>query len=603
MEYGVIPDHVAYEFKYDKMPLINRGTPAKPNYIPAERCWIVFGQPFKTKLDEAKCEPLMIDFACRRPYQNAEAICKEGYQVLRLDSNSSLKQLGITIGKDLVTVEGRVLIAPMLSYGNKESKSVSNGAWNIAADRVHASCPSSTKWAYVVMDDNRHKPLAIEAGVEAFEKQLENRGVLSNTIGGNAQTLPPFKATTRENITLGKGDRAQTLLELSETMSRLKKTVKLILIIFPSAQPSDFYNKIKFLADVVHGIHTCCVISEKFYKLKKRYGERVWETSPDYFANVALKFNLKLGGRNHEISASPQSSLPNIGTTMVVGYDVIHPTGPETEDMQSHVGFVSSTNAEFLSQWRGYHWQQKARQEILDSQLADAFRIGLESWESKTAFPQNIVIFRDGVSESQYETVLNKELSLIQEGCNKFWKNREASKVKAPRGLNAEKWPPKITLVVSVKRHSTRFYPTDDNSMNSESGNIKAGTVVDRSVTQARYWEFFLTAQDAIKGTARPTRYVVLHDEIFREKFKGTAASRLEDYTHKLCYMFGRATKAVRLCTPAYYADILCTRARAYESVLKDSDFIHRIQGGAEERARIGRAKIHENIKGSMFWI
>lgn len=603
MAHGVITDHVAYKFKYDNMPLINRGTPAKPNYVPAERCWIVFGQPLKTKLDEEKCEPLMINFACRRPYQNAEAICKEGYQALRLDSNSSLKQLGITIGKDLVTVEGRVLTAPMLSYRKKEPKSVSNGAWNIANDQIHTPCPSSTKWAYIVMDDNRHKPLAIDAGVKAFETQLKGRGILSDTIGGNTQALPPFKATTGANITLGKGNRAQTLLELSQMMSRLKQRVNLVLIIFPSAQPSDFYNKIKFLADVVHGIHTCCVISEKFYKSKKKEGVYVWEASPDYFANVALKFNLKLGGKNHELSTGPQSSLPDIGETMVVGYDVIHPTGPETQDMQSHVGFVSSTDVKFLSQWRGYHWQQEARQEILDSKLANAFRIGLESWGSKTAFPQNIVIFRDGVSESQYETVLNKELSLILKGCDEFRKNRKADKLKGPRGLNSEKWSPKITLVVSVKRHSTRFYPTDDKSRNSDSGNIKAGTVVDRSVTQARYWEFFLTAQDAIKGTARPTRYVVLHDEIFRPKYSGTAATRLEDYTHKLCYMFGRATKAVRLCTPAYYADILCTRARAYESVLKDSDFIHRIHGSAEERERIGRAEIHENIKGSMFWI
>ena len=31
-----------------------------------------------------------------------------------------------------------------------------------------------------------------------------------------------------------------------------------------------------------------------------------------------------------------------------------------------------------------------------------------------------------------------------------------------------------------------------------------------------------------------------------------------------LCYLYGRATKAVSICPPAYYADILCERGRCY---------------------------------------
>ncbi len=38
----------------------------------------------------------------------------------------------------------------------------------------------------------------------------------------------------------------------------------------------------------------------------------------------------------------------------------------------------------------------------------------------------------------------------------------------------------------------------------------------------------------------------------------------MEKLTHDLCYVFGRATKAVSICPPAYYADIVCTRARIY---------------------------------------
>jgi eukaryotic translation initiation factor 2C len=44
----------------------------------------------------------------------------------------------------------------------------------------------------------------------------------------------------------------------------------------------------------------------------------------------------------------------------------------------------------------------------------------------------------------------------------------------------------------------------------------------------------------------------------------GFEADQLDEFTHKLCYTFNRATKAVSICPPAYYADLLCERGRAY---------------------------------------
>ncbi len=61
-----------------------------------------------------------------------------------------------------------------------------------------------------------------------------------------------------------------------------------------------------------------------------------------------------------------------------------------------------------------------------------------------------------------------------------------------------------------------------------------------------------------IVNKAKPTHYVVLHDEI------GLGGGQLETITHNLCYHYGIATKAVSICPPAYYADILCERGRCY---------------------------------------
>lgn len=50
----------------------------------------------------------------------------------------------------------------------------------------------------------------------------------------------------------------------------------------------------------------------------------------------------------------------------------------------------------------------------------------------------------------------------------------------------------------------------------------------------------------------------MIHDEI---KF---GADQLQTLTNDVSYMFARATKAVSLVSPAYYADLACERGRCY---------------------------------------
>ena len=69
---------------------------------------------------------------------------------------------------------------------------------------------------------------------------------------------------------------------------------------------------------------------------------------------------------------------------------------------------------------------------------------------------------------------------------------------------------------------------------------------------------FRRTAHGGLQGTTRPTHYFVVHDEI------GFTADALQKLTNAISYMFARATKAVSLASPAYYADLACERGRCY---------------------------------------
>jgi hypothetical protein len=81
-------------------------------------------------------------------------------------------------------------------------------------------------------------------------------------------------------------------------------------------------------------------------------------------------------------------------------------------------------------------------------------------------------------------------------------------------------------------------------------------TVVDRGISEARHWDSFIQAHSALQETALPAHYFTVWDEIFsdgRPTAVGPlgAAYTLQNLTHKLCYLFGRATKAVSVCPPS----------------------------------------------------
>ncbi|KAK5630231.1 hypothetical protein RRF57_005946 [Xylaria bambusicola] len=135
---------------------------------------------------------------------------------------------------------------------------------------------------------------------------------------------------------------------------------------------------------------------------------------------------------------------------------------------------------------------------------------------------------------------------------------------------------PCTTIIIVGKNYNTCFYPMRIEDADC-GGNPKNGTIVDWVLA------YFTTAADAF-----------------------------EDLTHNMCYLFGRATKAVSICPPAYYADLLCYRARCYLHHLFDPS-----SHGSPDASSMGTSAagqswqvpdssmvtIHPNVKDTMFYI
>lgn len=116
-------------------------------------------------------------------------------------------------------------------------------------------------------------------------------------------------------------------------------------------------------------------------------------------------------------------------------------------------------------------------------------------WQDPKALPRHIIFYRDGVSESQYGEVRQKELPQIRKACRDL-----AASYGQP--------VPSICLVIVAKRHYARFYDAP-----SSNKNILSGVIVDEEVVAPKQFNFYLQAHDSPIATALNAHYVVLEDE------------------------------------------------------------------------------------------
>ncbi|KJR88114.1 RNA interference and protein silencing protein (Qde2) [Sporothrix schenckii 1099-18] len=579
------------------LPVVNTGTREHPTYLPAEVCVVLAGQPAHAKLDPSQTQQL-IRFAVRRPQENQAFVAGEGLVMAGLSSstNARLGPFGLDAAARLITVPGRVLASPRVGYGQNKFASVFNGSWNMvprdAQPLKFSAAGSLRNWSclYIELPDAHSRaqtftPPELAHTLAQFHKVMLDSGVTA---------APPLEAKMLRLRGDGLDDP-----QLPEMLFRASEKLQLLLVVLP-ASPIPLYNRIKQLGDVRCGIHTVCVVGSK---LAKTQGQ------DQYMRNVALKCNLKAGGRNQVVEPTRLGLLAE-GKTMVVGIDVTHPSPGSSARAPSIAGMIANADGGALGQWPGVlRVQAEARQEMV-AHLHEMLVSRLRLWQTRQkALPQNILVYRDGVSEGQYPLVVAEELPRLRAACRDVYPAADQAK-----GL------PKMTLVVVGKRHHTRFYPTTAADADDRTGNTKPGTVVDRGVTEARSWDFFLQAHAALQGTVRPGHYVVLLDEIFRPRYEPTGksttapapgavgvADRLEDITQSMCYVFGRATKAVSLCTPAYYADILCERARCYLSSVFDesteASTVASQAGGGRGLPLDQDVLIHPRLRDSMFYI
>ncbi|KAJ6172607.1 Qde2 [Penicillium chermesinum] len=553
-KYISVGEYFKEEYNIDvdpKMPVINTGTRQNPIYLPVEVCEVQPGQTFGSKIGPMQTAA-MLNFAVRgrKPGHNAQSIVTKGVDMLGLNEsdNGTLASFGVKVGTSLITVQARVLQPPKIQYAKNKEIRTQFGSWNMMD--IAFSRPVRIKsWTYLAIEQGRpfwESPAQVQKALESFRGTLTKMGV----------DLPP--ASQGQRVVLS-GSRDENTRKIDEA-----------------------------ICDVRRGVININVQATKLV-----------DGNSQYSANVGLKVNLKLGGVNQSLRASDLGFFGD-GKTMLVGIDVTHPSPGSAGNAPSVAAIVASIDAS-LGQWPAKICIQTQERNEMVEDLNNMMQSRLKLWakHNKNQYPENIVVYRDGVSEGQYSIVIEKELPLLKEACKALY----------PATLT-KKGLPRLSIIIVGKRHNMRFYPTT--SADAErSMNPKPGTVVDRGISESRVWDFYLQAHSALQGTARPAHYFTIWDEIFYPKHPGkpgtaNAADVLQDLTHKMCYMFGRATKAVSVCPPAYYADLVCTRARCYLADLFDPESLAEgsvATGGTNQVIDGSKALVHPNVADTMFYI
>jgi len=253
---------------------------------------------------------------------------------------------------------------------------------------------------------------------------------------------------------------------------------------------------------------------------------------------------------NHRIVEAQRPRMLTNKRVMIVGIDVNH-ARPGDFDTPSIVAFTATYDSVPCKYYNTTAVQRRDSNNRVEV-VQDAERLFGECYDNfykeNKAYPERVVVYRDGVSEGEFNEVLKTELIAMR---------------KAVVARNASHVPSFVFFTVQ-KRHHVRFMPKNANEGTERPKNVPPGTVVDSDITNPNYFDFYLVSHAGIQGTSKPVHYYVLHnDELI-------PPDELIKFTYYLCHVYFRCARVVSLPAPVYYAHKGAERAKNHLNAVRD---------------------------------
>ncbi|KAJ7123370.1 Piwi domain-containing protein [Mycena epipterygia] len=355
---------------YPGLPCVQVGKPevGKGAWIPMELCTVPGGQPLRPSSAPELVDKLnqnRMSFGVKGPAERLSLV-KKGLQVLSHGESDYVREFGITVDQNTISVGARVLEPPVLRYqpaagSQEEGVAVTPINGNLNMKEKHFYRPAKIEsWALVCYECDQRFSIEV----------VEQNPTVTKFFNNHADILRDLNEIEQQCV------------------NRSGKAPSLLFVVLPSGRELESYKTVKYWGDV----------------------QSTWfnpKPSLQLWSNIAHKINAKLGGINVIIDPAAftvPGNVPLLGETMVMGADVVH----LAESIAAVVASVDVHASHYITTFRV---QKEAGQEMIsDLQEMTMIQYLLTRYIShRQQVPKRIICYRDGLSEGQFKTVLNEE--------------------------------------------------------------------------------------------------------------------------------------------------------------------------------------------------
>uniref|UniRef100_A0A915PQ71 Piwi domain-containing protein n=1 Tax=Setaria digitata TaxID=48799 RepID=A0A915PQ71_9BILA len=499
---------------FPHLPVIQIGPHQKKIFVPMELL-VIADKPQKVKRELTDFQRAKYIRGAAMPPEMRKERINTIIADQRYHDDIFLQNFGVRISSDMTHLNGRVLSPPKLELctgddGQVFHVRVDNGRWPL--QNVFTTTPKNVLFGVICVD----KAIDINDFWDPYRVLTRACTLFGMKFLTADPLLAKWKGEDREKL------RAVVRNMARECNIRYKGNENLIVLFIMVNKNARMYGTIKTVCDLEEGIACQVILAKTFRNMSSRP-----ETNTTAH-NIILKINAKLGGVNNKVHQDyyiwPKFSNKD-DPTIFIGVDITHPRPGKIGNSIASV--VGSTNLDATRYEASTKVQHPKMERVV--YLVDALRERLLSfYKSVGTAPKHIIIYRDGISESEFLNTLREEIASVKTACKR---------------LDSE-YSPTLAYVVVQKRHNTRFFvesalSTRVQNSRETRGNIPPGTVVDTCVTSSRHFDFFLCSH-----------FGSVH------------------LTFALCHLYARCNRSVSIPAPVYYAHLACARAGVHSDIL-----------------------------------
>lgn len=276
---------------------------------------------------------------------------------------------------------------------------------------------------------------------------------------------------------------------------------KIVLVFLPKMNADRVYKRVKTHCNQVLGIPT-----QFFTNWGPRFTKNIENLS--VVSKVLIQMCAKLKAVIWQVQV-PKDVNVNGHQVMIVGADVFHRSMHE-----SVTSVVSSTDKNFTSYYSQTSVQKRRGDDTLYN-IAESIKMAARKYVKKNQHPPNIIIvYRDGVGQSQVDSVREKEVKCLLAGLEQEFNGKNV----------------KLVYIIVTKRLSDRFFVMSNGYLCNPDGAL----IVDNVVVKQDQFEYFMVAQSvsAQQGTATPTNYNVIFNN------SDLKANTFYELTYNQCFSY-----------------------------------------------------------------